>query len=103
MSGIYVWTILTEIFTVMTLFTVLVCFCPKTLMSEPEEIATMTGQKIPRKCSIGKLYRFEITYQTGVRVFQYDIQQPRCKLNEQGAAESSSVDVNQYVMTLSSE
>ncbi|XP_068721291.1 cleavage and polyadenylation specificity factor subunit 3-like isoform X2 [Montipora capricornis] len=24
----------------------------KTLMSEPEEIATMTGQKIPRKCSI---------------------------------------------------
>ena len=23
-------------------------------MSEPEEIATMTGQKIPRKCSIGK-------------------------------------------------
>ena len=69
-SGIYVWTILTEIFTVMTLLTVLVCFCPKTLMSEPEEIATMTGQKIPRKCSIGKLYRVEITYQTGVRVFQ---------------------------------
>ena len=26
----------------------------QTLMSEPEEIATMTGQKIPRKCSIGK-------------------------------------------------
>ena len=28
----------------------------QTLMSEPEEIATMTGQKIPRKCSIGKIY-----------------------------------------------
>jgi len=34
-------------------------FCAKTLMSEPEEIATMTGQKIPRKCSIGK-YCFRI-------------------------------------------
>ena len=35
-------------------------FCVlKTLMSEPEEIATMTGQKIPRKCSIGK-YCFRI-------------------------------------------
>ena len=34
-------------------------FCTKTLMSEPEEIATMTGQKIPRKCSIGK-YCFRI-------------------------------------------
>lgn len=32
----------------------LLFFVLKTLMSEPEEIATMTGQKIPRKCSIGK-------------------------------------------------
>ena len=34
-------------------------FVQQTLMSEPEEIATMKGQKIPRKCSIGKLHHLK--------------------------------------------